>query len=146
MKNNAGFTLIELMIVVAIIGVLAMVALPNYNDYITRSRITEAVSRLSDAKVRMEQYFQDNRYYSTDGVAATTTCGLTVPPSTYFSFSCAVSNSGQAYVWTATGTGSMAGFSYTINQQNAMSSAIASGAVWPAMTQSACWITNKSGC
>ena len=145
MKRHTGFTLIELMVVVAIVGILAMVAMPSYNDYMTRSRIPEAISRLSDAKVRMEQYFQDNRFYNTDGGSGTT-CGLTLTSTTYFTFSCVTSNNGQAYVWTATGQSSMTGFSYTVNQQGTATSAIASGAAWPASTQSTCWITSKSGC
>ena len=51
-KTQKGFSLIELMIVVAIIGVLAAIAMPNYNQYVTRSRITEGVAGLSDARVR----------------------------------------------------------------------------------------------
>ena len=145
MNKLRGFTLIELMIVVAIIGTLAAIAIPNYNDYIIQSRTTEAVSTLSDVKVRMEQYFQDNRFYNTDG-STSATCGLTAAATKFFTFSCVASGNGQAFVWTASGTGPMQKFSYTINQQNARNSAIAAGAVWPAATGTGCWITSKGGC
>jgi type IV pilus assembly protein PilE len=145
MKTQNGFTLIELMIVLAIIGILAAIAMPSYNDYITRSKITEAVANLSDARVRMEQYFQDNRYYNADGTVGSTTCGsTTVTATSNFSFSCVSSNSGQAYVWTATGTSSMTGFSYTINQANARTSATTGAAAWPSLAAN-CWITSKAG-
>jgi type IV pilus assembly protein PilE len=145
MKNSSGFTLIELMVVVAIIGILAAIAMPNYNDYITRSKVTEAVASLSDARVRMEQYFQDNRYYNTDGTAATGCAPtVTVAATANFTFGCLAAANGQAYVWTATGISSMTGFSYTINQSNARTSAIAAGAVWPVAAAN-CWITNKNG-
>jgi type IV pilus assembly protein PilE len=143
--GQTGFSLIELMIVLAIIGVLAGIALPNYQDYITRGKITEAVANLSDARVRMEQYYQDNRFYNADGTVGSTSCGsTTVTATANFTFSCVSSNSGQAYVWTATGISSMTGFSYTINQANARSSTIAANSAWPAATAN-CWITNKSG-
>ncbi|MCF8197243.1 MAG: prepilin-type N-terminal cleavage/methylation domain-containing protein [Sulfuritalea sp.] len=140
-----GFTLIELMIVVAIIGVLAAIALPNYNNYITRSKITEAVSSLSDARVRMEQYFQDNRFYNTDGSAsATCAASVTVAATNNFTFACVASSSGQAYTWTATGISSMTDFTYTINQANTRTTTIGVNAVWPAAAAN-CWITNDSG-
>ena len=141
-----GFTLIELMITLAIIGILAAIAVPNYNDYVTRSKITEAVGSLSDARVRMEQYFQDNRYYNADGTAGNATCGasVTVAATRNFTFACVASNSGQAYVWTATGISSMAGFTYTINQANARTTSTLATAAWPSLTAN-CWITSRGG-
>ena len=54
-----GFTLIELMIVVAIIGILAAVAVPAYQDYIARAQVSEAVSLLSSGKMSFSEYFHD---------------------------------------------------------------------------------------
>ena len=71
MNRPRGFTLIELMIAVAIIAILAAIAIPSYSDYVRRSRITEAMSALSGMRVKMEQYFQDNRTYAGACVAGT---------------------------------------------------------------------------
>jgi len=56
LRSTQGFTLIELMIVVAIIGVLAMVAIPAFGSYIRRSKVSEAVSFLGEIKQRQEAY------------------------------------------------------------------------------------------
>jgi type IV pilus assembly protein PilE len=66
----AGFTLIELVIAVAIIGILAGVALPACQDYVRRSSLQPAFAELSDLRVKLKQFYQNNRNYG-----ATTVCG-----------------------------------------------------------------------
>jgi len=146
MRKESGFSLIELMIVVAIIGVLAAIALPNYNEYITRSKITEAVSGLSDMRVKMEQFFQDNRTYAGACVAGTV---APLPAATSnFTFNCNADGGGSSlsatgYMVRAVGIGSMSGFEYTIDQDNARRT-FAVGSGWSG-AGSTCWVTKKGG-
>jgi len=60
-----GFTLIELMIVVAIIGILAAVAIPAYQDYIARAQVSEAVSLLGSGKTPLTEYYNDKGLWPT---------------------------------------------------------------------------------
>ncbi len=129
MKTKNGFTLIELMIVVAVIGILSAVAIPAYTDYVMRGKLIEGTSALSDARVKMEQYFQDNRTYL-GGTAPANTTNFTYAPSNL---------STTTYTITATGIGSLSAYSYTINEANAKTS----NTPWGNSTT--CWVVKKGG-
>ena len=62
-KAQQGFTLIELMIVIAIVGILAAIALPAYQDYIIRSKMTEGLGALAEAKTTVAEYVASNGKY-----------------------------------------------------------------------------------
>lgn len=62
-KNNKGFTLIELMITVAIVGILAAVALPAYQDYVARSQVSEGLTLVSGAKPVIAEYYSNHGSY-----------------------------------------------------------------------------------
>lgn len=123
-----GFTLIELMIVVAIVAILAAVALPAYQDYVRRGLIQEGTAALAQGRVTMEQWFQDNRSYA----------GATCPTnSKNFNFTGCDAATATTYTLTATGKGLVTGFSYTINQSNVRTSTTNWG------NGATCWIMRK---
>lgn len=136
-----GFTLIELMIVVAIIAILAAVAVPAYNNYLTRGRIPDATSNLATMAVKMEQAFQDNRSYQPKTANVCAIGASNTTSSKYFQFDCATTSS-TTFKITAKGLGPMTNFEFTIDQDNTKTSKGPTG--WP--TKDSCWITSKSGC
>lgn len=146
MSAQRGFTLLELMIVVVVIGVLAMIAYPNYTDYVRRGKIAEATSTLMDTRSKMEQFFLDNRTY-VGSDAASLPCNSTVlnTGKQYFQYACSNLGAGT-YTVTADGTPpakGMGGFVYTINEQNARASTVTGVTGWSGNTS--CWVTKKGG-
>lgn len=138
-KQQRGFNLIEIMIVVAIVGILASIALPAYRDYVLKSSFSEATSGLADKRIRMEQFFQDNRtYVGSNGANLPCAADNT---GTNFNFSCS-GLSLTGYLITATGKNTAAGFTFTVNEANTRTSAsTVSG--WIGNTT--CWSTKKDG-
>jgi type IV pilus assembly protein PilE len=145
-NQSRGFTLIEVMIVVAIIAILASIAIPSYNDYVRRGLLPEAFGQLSDYRTKMEQYYQDTRNYG-----AGTTCA-SAPSATswnnfaprsakYFSYRC--TTDGQSYEIRATGiSGQAAGHTFTINQNGDRGTIEFKGTTVTAT----CWLTRASTC
>lgn len=138
----AGFTMIELMIVVVVIGILAAIAVPLYGDSVTRGKIIDGTTKLGDYRTQMEKYFMDNRTYL-NGAA----CGAPLPAvagNDSFTVSCvAAAGPPQTYTVTATGIAArgMSGFTLTVNQANAKTSAGPGGKY----TNATCWAVRKDG-
>lgn len=135
-----GFTLLEVMIVVAIVAILAAIALPNYSEYVKRGKIIEATSALGDVRTRYEQYFLDNRTYL--GGCAVIKPAV-APRVRAFDIDCS-GETASTYTGTATGKpaeGMEAAFVYTIDQANAKTSAGPAGTY----TSAFCWATRKDG-
>ena len=142
MRRATGFTLIEVMITVAIIAILAAVAIPSYTDYITRSKIQEATSSLLAMRTKMEQYFQDQRTYS--GACLPNTVAPLPTGLKYFTIGCS-NQTTTTYLITATGIAGtdMALFSFTIDQgNNRVTANVPPGWTTPATN---CWVMRKNG-
>lgn len=148
MFRPRGFTLIEVMITVAIVAILAAIAIPSYSEYVQRARISDAVSTLSDMRVKMEQYFQDNRSWAPPGPAAQPCTGGTVAPlpapTANFTYACAPAPTATTYTITATGVAgsSMAGFTYSVNERNQRAT-LTVPAGWTARAN--CWVLKRDG-
>jgi len=147
-RRAAGFTLIELMVAVALVAILASIAMPSYQAYIRRGQLADAFTSLADMRVKMEQWYQDNKFYGT--ASNTTTCatlpGYTAfPVSTkFFTLSCAAGAApSQTFMLTATGIGGLTtGYDYTLNQAGTKGTAKFAGNT----TTAACWLTKSGVC
>jgi type IV pilus assembly protein PilE len=138
---QAGFTLMEMMIVIAILGILIAIALPNYADYVMRSKIIDGTTKLGDFRSRMEKYYFDNRTYQNGA-----NCGIPDPlpgGSDTFAVTCRAPTA-TTYIVTATGIpakGMDALFVYTVTETNAKASSGPTG--WTG--SGTCWAIRKDG-
>ena len=150
MQRQSGFTLIELMVTIAIIAILAGIALPSYTQYLLRGKLLEGHSTLMAMRTKMEMYFQDNRSWApalpapqpcTAGSAAPLPAGLK-----YFDITCPAANlSATTYQVRADGKvlTDLAGLVLTIDQANVRRTvSVPSGWTMPSTN---CWVTKKSG-
>jgi type IV pilus assembly protein PilE len=142
-RSSAGFTLLELMIVVAVIGILATIAYPMYGDYVTRGQITDGITKLGNFRTQMEKFYMDNRTYQGGGPGGCGVLDPAVAADDYFRIQCrAFAGPPETYLVTGTGVkGGVAGFVYTINQANAKTSTGTGGKY----TNGACWALRKDG-
>ena len=151
-RRDAGFTLIELMITVAIVAILTAIAYPSYRNYVLRGQVVSATNALSALSANMERYFQDNRQYTsiTAGTAPMSPCDpvqlAASNPAGTFTLTCPTYTA-TSFVITATGANATAGFSYSIDWQGNQSSVVGTPAPsgWRT-TCAASWETRAGSC
>jgi prepilin-type N-terminal cleavage/methylation domain-containing protein len=144
--RSRGFTLIELMIVVAIVAILTTIAYPNYRDYVIRGQLADATQGLSAVRANMERFYQDNRSYATVG-AFTPPCTAANVPYGKFNISC-VSDL-TTFTATAAGIGgsNVDGFTFTVDQANVQKTVVTSPpAPRSFLSCTTAWITKTGGC
>ena len=138
-NQNRGFTLVELMIVVAILAIISAVAVPQYKDYVTRSHISEATTQLSALQVQLAQFYQDNHTF-----ANAPGCASDTSTSKYFTFACSGTPDTNTFTVQAVGAAQMAGFTFQVDQNGTKSTfAVPSG--WATPNPNTCWVQKKDG-
>ncbi len=149
MLPHKGFSLIELLVVFTVIGIVAAFAFPAYTDYVRRGKVAEATSNLADLRVKMEQFFQDNRTYAGACAAGTIVVMPSGSNAQYFNYSCPTANA-TAYTIQADAKAGLdiSGLTYTINQSNVKATTITGGSTianggWTG--NASCWVTKKGG-
>lgn len=136
-RRGVGFTLLELLVALSVVGILAAAVWPSYLDHVQRSRASEAVQALSDARAAMEQHFLNNRTYE-DGPCATS---RTVES---YTVACPAAPTADTFRVRATGSGPTAGFVYEIDHHGTTRTlGLPSG--WGSVPSGGrpCWITRR---
>jgi prepilin-type N-terminal cleavage/methylation domain-containing protein len=127
--NHKGFTMIEMMVVVVIVGILAAIAIPLYGNYIKNSRVTEATSRIGEIVTAAKAWAQENQDASGNPIWPSGAGGIvTLTPTQNFTYAISAGGGGNAtttpMTLTATGTagGKMAGVTISVTIPNINSS------------------------
>ncbi len=149
-RKTAGFTLIELMIAIAIVGILVAVALPAYKNYVIRSRLVTGTNALATMRAQMEQYYLDNRTYMTVSspsiVTPCTQYAVTATTSQMpFTVGCSAVGdvpTATTYTLRATGSGVVAGAVYTVDNFNNMVT-VSFPSSWGTVPSNNCWLMRK---
>jgi len=103
--HKQGFTLIELMIAVAIVGILSAIAYPSYTQYVTRGKRSEGRAALLDTAAKLERFYSDRSRYATANNTFPALTGFSTTTETgKYTLSIATSGTFQAYTLTATPT------------------------------------------
>jgi type IV pilus assembly protein PilE len=103
-RLNGGFTLIEVLIVVVVIGILVSIGYPAYVDQMVKARRAEAHNALMDLASRQERFFNDNRTYTADMAALGFGADPYITPGGYYSVDAAAGGTGIATSYIATAT------------------------------------------
>jgi type IV pilus assembly protein PilE len=149
MRKARGFTLLELMITVVVVAILAAIALPSYTDYVARGKFVEAQGQLADLRVKLEQFYQDNRNYGSTAAA----CGVAMPTGSnarYFTYTCnwGAIGTNQGYTITAAGNAAegIDGINFTIDQSNTRATTVTAATTMANKGYTAaanCWVRKK---
>lgn len=144
-KRNRGFTLLELMIVVAVIAILTAVAIPNYRQFVLRSHRSEAIIALTEMANLQEKFYSgNNRYIITSASIAPSLFYPTATPNSYYLLSAGAPTGGgnQGYTLTATYNGTQtadtACKTFTLDNVGRKAATNSSDATSTAITQK-CW-------
>jgi prepilin-type N-terminal cleavage/methylation domain-containing protein len=119
MKGEKGFTLLELMIVVTCVGILAAIAIPAYNDYITRARRSDAFTALETVRAAQEMYRAERGFYADTPITSLSGCSSTMAGGNYTTSLIRTDSTHYTALATATAGGSQVHDKYTqfrINQ------------------------------
>lgn len=126
------------MIVVAIIGILASIALPAYTDYVKKGKAIEATATLATLRHRIEQYYQDSNPKSYVGIDGAGTCTASADTQ-YFLYACSNITATTYTITAAPAASDMAGFGFTIDQDNVKTS------IYDGVSCATSWLTSKGG-
>lgn len=132
-KSIAGFTIVEILIVIAIIAILAKIAIPSYKAYILKSHRTDGMSTLLSMSMAEETYRSNNTTY---GSLAQVWGGVTTSPQGYYTLAIS-GTSATAYTITATATGTQANDTQNGTSCTPLTLTVSSGTV--TQTPTACW-------